>query len=175
MEWPEHSAWRHNRGYFVCTWLPLPLPYPEAYLQQLRSNDTGSKKFGREPFGCASLCHKPDFLLEWPSLDRLIDRRGSKIKANFQEIETLMAYVIAEPCIGTKDTACVDACPVDCIHPKKDEPAYETAELLYIDPVECIDCGACVPVCPVSAIFALDDLPEKWKDFTEKNAQYYGR
>ena len=45
-----------------------------------------------------------------------------------------MAYVIAEPCIGTKDTACVDACPVDCIHPKKDEPAYATEELLYIDP-----------------------------------------
>jgi ferredoxin len=79
-----------------------------------------------------------------------------------------MAYVIAEPCIGTKDTACVDACPVDCIHPKKDEPAYATEELLYIDPVECIDCGACVPVCPVSAIFALDDLPEKWNAFTER-------
>ena len=46
-----------------------------------------------------------------------------------------MAYVIAEPCIGTKDTACVDACPVDCIHPKKDEPGYAEAELLYIDPV----------------------------------------
>ena len=57
-----------------------------------------------------------------------------------------MAYVIAEPCIGTKDTACVDACPVDCIHPKKDEPNHADAELLYIDPVECIDCGACVPV-----------------------------
>src|ERR1035437_3324758 len=89
--------------------------------------------------------------------------------------KTLMAYVIAEPCIGTKDTACVDACPVDCIHPKKDEPAYADAELLYIDPVECIDCGACVPVCPVSAIFALDDLPEKWSEFTAKNAAYYGK
>ena len=77
-----------------------------------------------------------------------------------------MAYVIAEPCIGTKDTACVDACPVDCIHPKKDEPNHAEAEMLYIDPVECIDCGACVPVCPVSAIFALDDLPEKWAEFT---------
>jgi NAD-dependent dihydropyrimidine dehydrogenase PreA subunit len=73
-----------------------------------------------------------------------------------------MTYVIAEPCINTKDTACVDACPVDCIHPKKDDPKYATEQLLYIDPVECIDCGACVPVCPVSAIFALDDLPEKW-------------
>jgi len=81
-----------------------------------------------------------------------------------------MAYVIAEPCIGTKDAACVDACPVDCIHPKKDEPQFEGANQLFIDPVECIDCGACVPVCPVSAIFALDDLPEKWKSYTEINA-----
>ena len=71
-----------------------------------------------------------------------------------------MAYVIAEPCIGVKDTACVDACPVDCIHPRKDAADFESATQLYIDPVECIDCGACVPVCPVSAIFALDDLPE---------------
>jgi len=86
-----------------------------------------------------------------------------------------MAYVIAEPCIGTKDTACVDACPVDCIHPKKDEPQFADSEMLYIDPVECIDCGACVPVCPVSAIFALDDLPEKWSEFTKKNADFFGR
>ena len=84
-----------------------------------------------------------------------------------------MAYVIAEPCIGVKDTACVDACPVDCIHPKKDEADFESATLIYIDPVECIDCGACVPVCPVSAIFALDDLPEKWADFTEMNAKHF--
>src|SRR5215471_21484847 len=83
-----------------------------------------------------------------------------------------MAYVIAEPCVGTKDTACVDACPVDCIHPKKDEPNHATEELLYIDPVECIDCGACVPVCPVSAIFALDDLPEKWRQYAELNESY---
>jgi ferredoxin len=66
-----------------------------------------------------------------------------------------MAYVIAEPCIGTKDAACIDACPVDCIHPKKDSEKFEPETMLYIDPVECIDCGACVPVCPVSAIFAL--------------------
>ena len=84
-----------------------------------------------------------------------------------------MAYIIAEPCIGTKDTACVDVCPVDCIHPRKDEPDYADAEMLYIDPVECIDCGACVPVCPVSAIFPQDDLPEKWQSFIEKNAAHY--
>ena len=53
-------------------------------------------------------------------------------------VDTEMAYVIAEPCIGTKDTACVDACPVDCIHPK-------------------------------------NDLPEKWAEFTAKNAAYYNR
>jgi len=46
---------------------------------------------------------------------------------------------------------------------------------LYIDPVECIDCGACVPACPVSAIFAGDDLPEKWKHYAEINAKHYGR
>jgi NAD-dependent dihydropyrimidine dehydrogenase PreA subunit len=86
-----------------------------------------------------------------------------------------MAYVIAEPCIGTKDTACVDACPVDCIHPKKDEAAFGGSDQLFIDPVECIDCGACVPVCPVSAIFAADDLPEKWQSFAQKNAEHYGR
>jgi NAD-dependent dihydropyrimidine dehydrogenase PreA subunit len=58
-----------------------------------------------------------------------------------------MAYVIAEPCIGTKDTACVDACPVDCIHPKKDSEKHAAETMLYIDPVECIDCGACAPEC----------------------------
>ena len=86
-----------------------------------------------------------------------------------------MPYIIAEPCIDVKDTACVDACPVDCIHPKKDEPAFAESIRLYIDPVECIDCGACVPVCPVSAIFALDDLPEKWAHFAAEDAAYYGR
>jgi ferredoxin len=91
------------------------------------------------------------------------------------EVELKMAYVIAEPCIGTKDASCVDACPVDCIHPKKDEATFATEEMLYIDPVECIDCGACVPVCPVSAIFAADDLPDKWADFSQKNASFFGR
>jgi NAD-dependent dihydropyrimidine dehydrogenase PreA subunit len=86
-----------------------------------------------------------------------------------------MAYVIAEPCIGTKDSACVDACPVDCIHPKKDEAEFGNATQLYIDPQECIDCGACVPVCPVSAIFALDDLPTQWAEYAAKNAEYFGR
>jgi NAD-dependent dihydropyrimidine dehydrogenase PreA subunit len=84
-----------------------------------------------------------------------------------------MAYIIAEPCIGVKDTACVEVCPVDCIHPKKDEADFEMEEQLYIDPNECIDCGACEPVCPVNAIFPESSLPEKWKHFIEKNADYY--
>jgi NAD-dependent dihydropyrimidine dehydrogenase PreA subunit len=82
-----------------------------------------------------------------------------------------MAYVIAEPCIGTKDTACVDACPVDCIHPKKNttyddgRPTFDDVPQLYIDPVECIDCGACVAagadirLPPTGALLAIrDDL-----------------
>jgi ferredoxin len=84
-----------------------------------------------------------------------------------------MTYVIAEPCIGTKDTACVEVCPVDCIHPKKDAPEHAAATQLFIDPDSCIDCGACVPVCPVQAIFPQDELPDNWKNYTELNAKYF--
>jgi NAD-dependent dihydropyrimidine dehydrogenase PreA subunit len=84
-----------------------------------------------------------------------------------------MTYVIAEPCIGTKDSACVDVCPVDCIHPRKDEAEFEAAKQLFINPDECIDCGACVPVCPVTAIFAMEDLPEKWAEYAKTNAEYF--
>ena len=84
-----------------------------------------------------------------------------------------MTYVIAEPCIGTKDSSCVEVCPVDCIHPTPDEPDFENVEMLYIDPVECIDCDACVETCPVDAIFSEDQLPEEWGRFTEVNAAYY--
>jgi ferredoxin len=84
-----------------------------------------------------------------------------------------VAYIICEPCVGTKDTACVDVCPVDCIHPRKDEEQFQSADMLYIHPDECIDCGACVPACPVEAIFALDETPEKWKHFIPVNAQFY--
>jgi ferredoxin len=84
-----------------------------------------------------------------------------------------MAYVIAEPCIGTKDNSCVEVCPVDCIHPTPDEPDYDQVEMLYIDPDECIDCDACVEACPVDACFAEDQLPEEWQRFSELNANYY--
>jgi NAD-dependent dihydropyrimidine dehydrogenase PreA subunit len=84
-----------------------------------------------------------------------------------------VAYIICEPCIGTKDSACVDVCPVDCIHPRKDEPGYDATQMLYIHPDECIDCGACVPACPVEAIFALDETPERWKNYIGVNAEFY--
>jgi ferredoxin len=84
-----------------------------------------------------------------------------------------MPHIIAQPCIGTKDTACVAVCPVDCIHPTKDEPAFAAAEMLYIDPDTCIDCGLCVDECPVKAIFPEEDLPSEWQAFVAKNATFY--
>ncbi len=78
-----------------------------------------------------------------------------------------MAYVITEPCIGTKDKSCVDVCPVDCIHGKDED------KQLFIDPEVCIDCGACVSACPVEAIYADADVPEKWKNYIQSNAEYY--
>ncbi len=78
-----------------------------------------------------------------------------------------MAYIIAEPCIGVKDTACVKVCPVDCIY---DGDAWDQ---LYIHPDECIDCGACEPECPVEAIFAVENTPDKWKNYVEKNADKF--
>jgi len=84
-----------------------------------------------------------------------------------------MTFVIAQPCIGVKDTACVAVCPVDCIHPTKDESGFEAAEMLYIDPGSCIDCGLCAGECPVNAIFQDTDLPAEWAQFLEKNAAHY--
>jgi ferredoxin len=84
-----------------------------------------------------------------------------------------MTFIITDPCIGTKDSACVDVCPVDCIHPRKDEPEFEQATMLYIHPEECIDCGACVPACPVAAIYdSPDSTPASQKDLIEANAIY---
>jgi ferredoxin len=84
-----------------------------------------------------------------------------------------MPFIITDPCIGTKDTACVDVCPVDCIHPRKDEPEFEQATMLYIHPEECIDCGACVPACPVAAIYdSVESTPASQKQLIEANAIY---
>ena len=84
-----------------------------------------------------------------------------------------MAYVITQPCIGVKDTACVVVCPVDCIHPTQAEEGFSAAKMLYIDPDICLDCNLCVDECPVRAIFRDDDVPAEWKGFIEANAAYY--
>jgi NAD-dependent dihydropyrimidine dehydrogenase PreA subunit len=84
-----------------------------------------------------------------------------------------MAYVINEPCMGSKDGACTQVCPVDCIHPTPDEPGYAEAKQLYINPNECIDCYACMEECPVSAITPGDLVPPQWQQYIEINAAYY--
>ena len=96
-----------------------------------------------------------------------------------------MAFIIVEPCVGTCDTACVEVCPVDCIHGPDDregrgdeakaEGFNPDGKQLYIDPEECIDCGACEPECPVEAIFEEDDVPEEWKKYTKLNYEFFGR
>lgn len=78
-----------------------------------------------------------------------------------------MAYVICEPCVDVMDTACVDVCPVDCIHTTDGETQ------LYINPDECIDCAACEPVCPVDAISMESDVPSEWQPFIEVNSKFF--
>jgi NAD-dependent dihydropyrimidine dehydrogenase PreA subunit len=78
-----------------------------------------------------------------------------------------MAYVIAEPCIGVKDKACVEVCPVDCIH------GGDQDNQMFIDPNYCLSCGACEVECPVGAIYEEITLPEKWKHYVELNAAHF--
>jgi ferredoxin len=77
--------------------------------------------------------------------------------------ESHMAYVVTQPCQGCKYTDCVVVCPCECF--------YEGDDMLYIDPVDCIDCGACVPECPVSAIYQDIDVPEQWTSYIALNAE----
>jgi len=91
-------------------------------------------------------------------------RRAPYLRHPGEESPTV-TYVIAEPCVDLKDKACIEECPVDCI--------YEGARSLYIHPDECVDCGACEPVCPVEAIFYEDDTPEKWKAYYDANVHFF--
>jgi NAD-dependent dihydropyrimidine dehydrogenase PreA subunit len=76
-----------------------------------------------------------------------------------------MTYVIGKPCVDAMDRACVEECPVDCI--------YEGGRALYIHPDECVDCGACEPVCPVQAIYYQDDLPEDLQPHLADNEAFF--
>ena len=79
-----------------------------------------------------------------------------------------MTFVITQPCIDTMDQSCVEVCPVDCIHFEEGPD-----RMLYISPVECIDCGACQPACPVTAIFPEDEVPADQAFFTEINSLWF--
>ena len=79
-----------------------------------------------------------------------------------------MTYVITSPCIDVQDQSCVEVCPVDCIHFEEDKDV-----MLYIDPATCIDCGACEPACPVTAIFPEDDVPADQEAFKEINVSWF--
>ena len=76
-----------------------------------------------------------------------------------------MTYVIALPCVDVKDKSCIEECPVDCI--------YEGERMLYIQPDECVDCGACEPVCPVEAIYYEDDLPHEFSEYYAVNVEFF--
>ena len=74
-----------------------------------------------------------------------------------------MPHVVCEPCVDCKYTDCVVVCPVDCF--------YEGEKMLYISPDECIDCGSCVPECPVEAIYMDEDVPQRWHEYVALNAE----
>jgi NAD-dependent dihydropyrimidine dehydrogenase PreA subunit len=78
-----------------------------------------------------------------------------------------MTYVIAEPCVDVHDRACVEECPVDCI--------YDGLRKGYIQPDECVECGACEPVCPVTAIFHEEDLPAEWGHYARIDREFFAR
>ncbi|WP_182377746.1 FAD-dependent oxidoreductase [Nocardioides sp. WS12] len=82
-----------------------------------------------------------------------------------------MAYVITQPCCN--DASCIDVCPVDCIRPAPGDPAFATAEMLYIDGATCIDCGACTDACPVGAIFPDNELTDFDLRYAAINADYF--
>jgi len=100
--------------------------------------------------------------------DALRRRRTPAARAvRARERDFPVTYVITEPCKGVKDASCVEVCPVDCIHSDDDQDMY------FIDPEECIDCGACESVCPVNAIYYEEDTPEEWKEYIAINANYF--
>ena len=85
-----------------------------------------------------------------------------------------MAFVITELCATCKDAACVQVCPCDVIHGGVVERDGTRFDQFFINPDECIDCGLCETECPVDAIYASDELPERWTHYAGINAAFYG-
>src|SRR3978361_1024390 len=100
--------------------------------------------------------------MSWRLLPASTSRR---LRGAVRKRSSDVTYIIALPCVDLLDKACIEECPVDCI--------YEGERMLYIHPDECVDCGACEPVCPVEAIFYEDDVPEKWKDFSNASVEFF--
>ena len=114
--------------------------------------------------------HQPDEHRRLPSPPVLptVDNVSALVRLVFGESGakkgTILAYVITEACIGTKNTACVGACPVDCI--------YDADDHFLINPAECIDCSMCMPECPVEAIYPGDEVPEDMQHYISKAAEF---
>ncbi|MEY5146741.1 MAG: hypothetical protein RL224_1055 [Actinomycetota bacterium] len=116
------------------------------------------------------LCDNPKVFALPLRNNGMIDLLQSRLESNSNPQESctkvaVLTYVIALPCVDVKDKACIDECPVDCI--------YEGDRMLYIHPDECVDCGACEPVCPVEAIYYEDDLPGEWSEYYKANVDFF--
>jgi NAD-dependent dihydropyrimidine dehydrogenase PreA subunit len=99
------------------------------------------------------------------SRDTWVSRTAECTRARTERENAEVTYIITQPCVDVLDKACIEECPVDCI--------YEGERMLYIHPDECVDCGACEPVCPVEAIFYEDDVPDQWKDYYKANVEFF--
>jgi NAD-dependent dihydropyrimidine dehydrogenase PreA subunit len=80
-----------------------------------------------------------------------------------------MPYIVTQACLGEKNKACMDVCPVACIYEESDE----LDQMVYINPDECIDCGACESACPVNAIYEESAVPEEWSEYIELNQRWF--
>jgi NAD-dependent dihydropyrimidine dehydrogenase PreA subunit len=142
----------------------------------VRENEAGAARRGDH--------ERPCYLLARPDAEQRLPTPNAGVR--FQESNPLrsqgrgctvveegvtrMPYVICEPCVGVKDKACVEICPVDCIY---DGTKEGFPDQLFIHPDECIDCGVCQPECPVSAIYPEDDVPEEWNNYIQVNRDFF--
>jgi ferredoxin len=113
--------------------------------------------------GSRPLYRANEIARRWVPCVRMTAFFGAAVSESQLEDDSFMTYVVADPCVNCRYTDCAMVCPVDAFHLDDD--------MLVINPETCIDCDACVPECPVEAIFAEDNVPEQWAQFTEMNAE----